>query len=494
MKKHLIFAILLTGVLSTGCLVHAEGGSDEIYTDGDAVEITKEGLVTKIEDALENVSSVKSELVMKMNVNVSVAGNEAATGMQMNMIMEALMEEQQIFEPYTSHRSEKISVEFMGQSDARFSESYLREEDGELIEYSGTNTDGEISDWSKKVSDENGKPMIENGLESFGVTSTMTLLGQKVKDNSGDEFYVLKNSIELDPNDSNNEFSAEITKLLDEIKNSFSGGDLELPDTVVMNLYVSTNDYLPKELLMDLSGISGTITDSTTNADMKLEFSTLEVSLQYSDYNEIEEIIFPDSLPTFYEMEGNPPDLAKGLGVRGIRTTADTSVSFTDNGTVDNPAGINEMGKAYFYNSSADLYEQAGVKVTKITCGEEAAKFVSDLQNAEDSYYRFFTPNNDEEYRVVEYDMYLPTDLEDTEYGIFSPNCMIEIVGFDGQMLRYKESSYYAVTNTIYHDGEEFHPGDTAHCKTVVVMPTEIDRYLIKFGPYALDNFYVAIK
>ena len=79
---------------------------------------------------------------------------------------------------------------------------------------------------------------------------------------------------------------------------------------------------------------------------------------------------------------------------------------------------MNEMGKVYIYNAISDQYEQAGLTVTGITGGEEAAAYVDELLNAEGSYYSFSALKNYEEYRIVDYDLYLPTDFSDEEYGI----------------------------------------------------------------------------
>ena len=143
------------------------------------------------------------------------------------------------------------------------------------------------------------------------------------------------------------------------------------------------------------------------------------LSYRCSQYNAISEIAYPEDLPT-EETSGEEPEaiqdeevdteevseagedelvseagqmvesaagsLAEELGVKGIQETTDTSVTFTDKGSRENPAAMNEMGKVYLYNAISDQYEQVGLTVTGITDGDEATEYVDQLLNAENSY------------------------------------------------------------------------------------------------------------
>ena len=68
-----------------------EVASARAYTDGDAVDLTKDELITKLKDAAAEITSVKSELIMDMVININIAGDDSSTGMQMDMTMSANM-------------------------------------------------------------------------------------------------------------------------------------------------------------------------------------------------------------------------------------------------------------------------------------------------------------------------------------------------------------------------------------------------------------------
>lgn len=138
-------------------------------------------------------------------------------------------------------------------------------------------------------------------------------------------------------------------------------------------------------------------------------------------------------------VESAAGSLAEELGVKGIQETTDTSVTFTDKGSRENPAAMNEMGKVYLYNAISDQYEQVGLTVTGITDGDEATEYVDQLLNAENSYYSFPALKNYEEYRIVNYDLYLPSDFSDEEYGVYAPSAMMSVVSKDDDWLTYNE-------------------------------------------------------
>ena len=306
------------------------------------------------------------------------------------------------------------------------------------------------------------------------------------------------------------------------------GTDMELPGELTVDFYINASDFLPSEMTIDMSGMKGDMGETAgegTSAEM--EFTTMVVSYRCSQYNAISEIAYPEDLPT-EETSGEEPEaiqdeevdtegvseagedelvseagqmvesaagsLAEELGVKGIQETTDTSVTFTDKGSRENPAAMNEMGKVYLYNAISDQYEQVGLTVTGITDGDEATEYVDQLLNAENSYYSFPALKNYEEYRIVNYDLYLPSDFSDEEYGVYAPSAMMSVVSKDDDWLTYNDQSYYAATYGLYEDSNSYHPGDTVHCQCVIVMPKDLTEYELEFGPYGLDYFYVAIQ
>lgn len=93
----------------------------------------------------------------------------------------------------------------------------------------------------------------------------------------------------------------------------------------------------------------------------------------------------------------------------------------------------------------------------------------------------------------MSYDLYLPPETTDSTYGLYSPGCHFEVIGDDGDYLYINGRSYYAATVEIYDEDGEYHPGDTVHCETIVVMPKDTTEYVLKFGSYDTEPIYVKI-
>lgn len=509
--------------------VSAENALEETYTDGEAADLTKEELLEKMKEAAAELSSVKSELIMDMDINISASGDEASTGMQMDMTMNVNMANEEIFEPYASHQTTTMVMSILGQTEKEVSEVYIREEDGEHAKYEGsTDENGEITDWERST-DSSAEPefiFTSESLNELESAIKFTIRDHKAVDTEGKEYYVLESSISLNDAMEQTGMQEELQDLLDDLKESL--GDMEMPETFLVELYVNADDFLPAEFTIDMSGLKGNIGDTAgegTNTEM--EFKTMVVRYRCSQYNAISEIAYPENLPAAgddgepelpLETEGEPEEnsgiagageeaseivenaasaasaLTEELGVKGIQETTDTSVTFTDKGSKENPAAMNEMGKVYIYNAISDQYEQAGLTVTGITGGEEAAAYVDELLNAEGSYYSFSALKNYEEYRIVDYDLYLPTDFSDEEYGIYAPSTIMNVVSEGNDWLVYNGDSYFASTYNLYEDMNSYHPGDTVHCQCVMIVPKDLTEYQLEFGPYGLDYLYVEIQ
>lgn len=507
-----------------------EVASARAYTDGDAVDLTKDELITKLKDAAAEITSVKSELIMDMVININIAGDDSSTGMQMDMTMSANMSNEEIFEPYASHQSETMAMSIMGQTGKQVSETYIREENGEQVKYEGSSDDGSpITDWDRTVTSGEKSEFLfsSENLSDMESKMELNLKDQKAVDSEGTEYYVLESAIDLSSVAEDAEMEEEFLDLVKSLQDSL-GTDMELPGELTVDFYINASDFLPSEMTIDMSGMKGDMGETAgegTSAEM--EFTTMVVSYRCSQYNAISEIAYPEDLPT-EETSGEEPEaiqdeevdteevseagedelvseagqmvesaagsLAEELGVKGIQETTDTSVTFTDKGSRENPAAMNEMGKVYLYNAISDQYEQVGLTVTGITDGDEATEYVDQLLNAENSYYSFPALKNYEEYRIVNYDLYLPSDFSNEEYGVYAPSAMMNVVSKDDDWLTYNDQSYYAATYGLYEDSNSYHPGDTVHCQCVIVMPKDLTEYELEFGPYGLDYFYVAIQ
>ena len=389
-----------------------EVASARAYTDGDAVDLTKDELITKLKDAVAEITSVKSELIMDMVININIAGDDSSTGMQMDMTMSANMSNEEIFEPYASHQSETMAMSIMGQTGKQVSETYIREENGEQVKYEGSSDDGSpITDWDRTVTSGEKSEFLfsSENLSDMESKMELNLKDQKAVDSEGTEYYVLESTIDLSSVAEDAEMEEEFLDLVKSLQDSL-GTDMELPGELTVDFYINASDFLPSEMSIDMSGMKGDMGETAgegTSAEM--EFTTMVVSYRCSQYNAISEIAYPEDLPT-EETSGEEPEaiqdeevdteevseagedelvseagqmvesaagsLAEELGVKGIQETTDTSVTFTDKGSRENPAAMNEMGKVYLYNAISDQYEQVGLTVTGITDGDEATEYV----------------------------------------------------------------------------------------------------------------------
>ena len=518
------------------------GKTTEESDAGNSAYLTKEELLTKLKEAVAGITSVKSELIMDMVMDIGISGNESSTGMQMDMTMNANLSNEEIFEPYASHQTETLVMSLMGQNEKQVSETYIREENGEQVKYEGSaENGGSITDWERTTdSGESAEFLFSSeNLSDMEDEMSLTLKDRKAVDAGGTEYYVLESRVDLADASEDDQMEEELLDLVEDLQDSL-GTDMEMPEELTVALYVNASDFLPAEMTIDMSGLKGNMGETAgEGTSTEMELSTMVVSYRCSQYNAISEIAYPEDLPTEEasqeetettqgetettkgeshgisgigkeagEKAGAPElgseagelvedaadSLAEELGVKGIQETTDTSVTFTDKGSRENPAAMNEMGKVYLYNAISDQYEQAGLTVTGITGGEEAAEYVDQLLNAEDSYYSFPALKNYEEYRIVNYDLYLPSDFSDEEYGIYAPSAMMSVVSKEDDWLTYNGASYYAAAYSLYEDSNSYHPGDTVHCQYVIVMPKDLTEYELEFGPYGLDDFYVAVQ
>ena len=258
-----------------------EVASARAYTDGEAVDLTKDELITKLKDAAAEITSVKSELIMDMVININIAGDDSSTGMQMDMTMSANMSNEEIFEPYASHQSETMAMSIMGQTGKQVSETYIREENGEQVKYEGSSDDGSpITDWDRTVTSGEKPEFLfsSENLSDMESKMELNLKDQKAVDSEGTEYYVLESAIDLSSVAEDAEMEEEFLDLVKSLQDSL-GTDMELPGELTVDFYINASDFLPSEMTIDMSGMKGDMGETAgegTSAEM--EFTTMVVS------------------------------------------------------------------------------------------------------------------------------------------------------------------------------------------------------------------------
>ncbi len=531
MKKRFFLVTMLLASLAVGSTAYAseqgttmevvteEGAPQETevsqqnYTQGGPAEIAKEEIMEKMNGNLQSIGSIRTGLEMNLEGLFRMGGEASDTGMEMTMNISASLENEEIFEPYQAHSVETFSIEMLGESQKQITQRYVRNEDGQIAEYKGTaDENGQVAFWDREVEEDlhDTEFFFDRSGNFFDSMPELTLNANKVVDAEGKEYYLLEGQIDLEADDGSGEnLSDQIEELIEGMEDGM--GDLELPSQLPISFYISANDLLPAEVMVDVSGIRGKMAEDSYNAE--IEFTEFTVGMNFRDYNAVGEIAFPENLngavavdqqtaetaaPTGETTapETAAPETAAPAGETAAQESAaaeGASVAYSANGALETPLALNEMGKAFVYNSESGNDEAAGLTVTGVKGGEEVAQYVDELLNAEDSYYTFPALRRTEEYRLVSYDLYFPLETTDSKYGLYNPGCHFEVVGEDGDYLYINGRSYYAATVEVYDEDGEYHPGDTVHCETIIVMPKDTTEYVLKFGSYDTEPLYVKV-
>lgn len=504
------------------------------YTQGNAVDITKEELVENVKAAVEDVNSLSMDATLDTTLAMSMSEEGSESGMELTMGINMALSAEAVEEPYGSHIQMTIGMDLLGQVMEQTMETYSVEEDGRKVTYTQTIENGTASGWSRDdVDDEmtdalNGLEILED-QEWYNQAEQYTLQDNKVVDGEGREYYVLEGDLDLSED---SELGNELQSLLDSLEESMGSGAIEFPDVIGLDLYIYADQMLPARLTMDMSGIQGAIPTEGSDVPMNMEFRTLVMDLSLDDYNAVDAIEVPQEVldsadsseaetgsgaeavveTEYTETEGSTTGMETEYAETENETvapgesysveteytepqfilTTDTSVDFTQNGTAPEvPASLGEMGKAYYYNVNSGNYEQVGIKLTGFSRGEEAAALVDQLLNEDGSYYSFAALRNNEEYCLVNYDMYFPQDMTDSQYGVYVSGCQLDVVGQNGDYLESNGQTYFPYVYDIYDEsGKVYHPGDTGSFQAIVILPKDVEGVCFQFGPYDSEYFY----
>ena len=317
MKKRYVAALILAASLAMGNMAYAqeteatqemetmaenaaveEEAEAETYAQGDAVDLTKDELLSKVKDAMSQVTSVKEELSMDLVLDLSIGGEESETSMSMSMLMNMGLVNEEILEPYASHQTQTMYMSVMGQSETEIEEKYTREENGRIATYSGVAENGVVDYWSREEGDEKEFTFSQSS-ELLEETDDMVLLDQKAVDGDGKEYYVLEGKVDLNQEEEEDSFQEEVKDMLEELEESMGAEDsLEFPDVLILDVYIDAESMLPVDMRMDMSGIKGSFTDdSMEGMIMDMTFTTMLIQFKCSDFNQVADIVFPENLP-----------------------------------------------------------------------------------------------------------------------------------------------------------------------------------------------------
>ena len=308
-----------------------DGSAQTEYTEGNAVDITKEELVENVKAAVEDVNSLSMDATLDTTLAMSMSGEESESGMELTMGINMALSAEAVEEPYGSHIQMTLGMDLLGQVMEQTMETYSVEEDGRKVTYTQTTENGTASGWTRDdVDDEmtdtlNGLQILED-QEWYNQAEQYTLQDNKVVDGEGREYYVLEGDLDLSEG---SELGDELKSLLDSLEESMGSGAIEFPDVIGLDLYIYADQMLPARLTMDMSGIQGAIPTEGSDVPMNMEFRTLVMDLSLGDYNAIDAIEVPQEALD----SANSSETETGSGTEAVVGTEDTETEVSTTGT-----------------------------------------------------------------------------------------------------------------------------------------------------------------
>jgi hypothetical protein len=136
-----------------------------------------------------------------------------------------------------------------------------------------------------------------------------------------------------------------------------------------------------------------------------------------------------------------------------------------------------DFAKDYMrYLDDAKTYENLQVKLSNIVRGEQALTIAQSYEGQ--TTVRFQKPAEGIEYVVVEYQVYIPSELSTTST---TANLPIEVRGLNTNGVIHNNVSYIVSTWCI-EDAENSKAGSLVTCREIFQMPVGCNNYYIVFG------------
>ena len=147
-----------------------------------------------------------------------------------------------------------------------------------------------------------------------------------------------------------------------------------------------------------------------------------------------------------------------------------------NNSALDAPLIAGEATLVSKYIDDLKTYENLQVKVSGIIRGDDALAIAQNYENQ--TTVRFEKPATGIEYVVIEYQVYIPVELETRST---TANLPIEIRGLNTNGVVHNNVSYIISTWCI-EDAENSSAGSLVTCREIFQMPIDCSNYYIVFG------------
>ena len=169
------------------------------------------------------------------------------------------------------------------------------------------------------------------------------------------------------------------------------------------------------------------------------------------------------------------------VGVLNSENSGESSVESIQTATssIDFPIDINTWGVASKYSTKEEEYFNVPIRITSITCGDQATKSVKEFLD-ESSSYIYTEPDKNAEWVIAEYEISLdefPVDEGGTDSSIVS-----FIMGSDGNYIDYGDKKWS--TTTINITDEQYYYEGIVTGKIAYQMISDYKDYVIILGEY----------
>lgn len=331
-------AICLAAVMTAAQLA-ACGGSSSGNSAKDSAP-TAESLSGDVASAL---SKVKSN---KMNVSVDFKGTVSvpSADQEADFSMKIDEDTEQTYDPYVTHATGTLAMDFNGESNSMDVEAYAQVDDDSLITYSSSDEGGT---WTKTTTDldqdtlENYTPEGSGAIyEEIADGDLDAKLEEDTEKVDGDECYVM--TVTLEGDDIGKLLSASgiegVTDTLDEDALEDKSADV--------TVYINKETNLPAKITGDMKEIGDAMFDSLlgtalSGVDYEVSMDKFDIEQTISEYDGTDEIEIPDEA-----LDAEEGTTSSGMSDGTSATSSEAGSSETSSDEDSDTAGAVPAGSA----------------------------------------------------------------------------------------------------------------------------------------------------
>ena len=468
-----------------------------------------EELLTNMKEASASTENSQAVFNMDLDASMGITGD----GMDMDMQIQCDLngDVETTWDPFGMHALYNIHVNAVGQEQDQSMEMYVVEEDDALRTYNGNNGTWTMEESSFDDSDRETLEQVRTfmtGLDYFSILDEAGISLDESQDTDGS--YVLTASwdaTQLLPvveilSAKMDEFGEEITgeagNILEQAQ-ALTQQASEYEDylravRIDLTATVDPDTYLVRSVTIDLSGTDLLAFKELISAAMGMDegyevafdLSTAVISIDMA-YDDVQ-ITVPDDVKEAAQSAGSEDDYEEPE----VRYSEDPAFSGITKGSEADPASVGEPFIGYFWDydfeTDKSSYVQGLYTITGIESGEAAQAAFDKLTEA--GYVYDDLDMDLCEPRLVNYEVTIPSDLPENEYGYKAGLSGVSVVTPGKGYLDYGEDGYYYV-HTFETDYDfKLQPGETGESSLLIIIPKDLTEGF-QLESYNGDGFYV---